>query len=141
MQLLLKNISVRLIQKIKNFIFNFNKFNSIDTYVNNIYFNWRKNKNNVDDTFLLIFRTLFIFIFKQYIETKNKKFYYIFLTFSSFPTAYLGISLLDETKRTDYPGKEIARLVQNKWNDNFMNEIKIIIGDEWSAGNILPFKL
>ena len=25
---------------------------------------------------------------------------------------------------------------QNKWNDNFTNEIKIVIGDEWSAGNL-----
>ena len=88
--------------------------------------------------FYLFLGTLFIFIFKQYIETKKiKRFYYIFLTFFIFsPTAYLAISLLDETKRTDYPGKEIARLVQNKWNDNFMNEIKIVIGDEWSAGNL-----
>ena len=43
---------------------------------------------------------------------------------------------IDETKRTDYPGKEISRLVQNKWDDNFTNEIKIVIGDEWSAGNL-----
>jgi len=32
--------------------------------------------------------------------------------------------------------KEIARLVQNKWDNNFVNEIKIVIGDEWSAGNL-----
>ena len=32
--------------------------------------------------------------------------------------------------------KEIARLVQNKWDDNFSNEIKIVVGDEWSAGNL-----
>ena len=49
---------------------------------------------------------------------------------------YLGVSLKVETKRTDYPGKEISRLVQNKWDDNFINEIKIVIGDEWSAGNL-----
>ena len=48
----------------------------------------------------------------------------------------MGSSLIDQTKRTDYPGKEIARLVQNKWNDNFTNEIKIVIGDEWAAGNL-----
>ena len=27
-------------------------------------------------------------------------------------------------------------MVQNKWDDNFVNEIKIVIGDEWSAGNL-----
>ena len=49
---------------------------------------------------------------------------------------YLAVSIIDETKRTDYPGKEISRLVQNKWNDNFTNEIRIVIGDEWFAGNL-----
>jgi hypothetical protein len=46
------------------------------------------------------------------------------------------VSILDQTKRTDYPGKEISRLVQNKWDDNFVNDIKIVVGDEWSAGNL-----
>ena len=41
-----------------------------------------------------------------------------------------------ENKRTDFQEKEIARLVQNKWNDNFINDIKIVIGDEWFAGNL-----
>ena len=85
-----------------------------------------------------ILNLLMILIFKRYIELKKlKKFYYIFLFFFILsPVAYLGISLADETKRTDFPGKEIARLVQNKWNDNFTNEIKIVIGDEWAAGNL-----
>ena len=26
--------------------------------------------------------------------------------------------------------------MQNKWDDNFSNEIKIVVGDEWSAGNL-----
>jgi hypothetical protein len=49
---------------------------------------------------------------------------------------YIGVSMASDTKRTDYPGKEIARLVENKWNNNFKNEIKIVVGDEWSAGNL-----
>ena len=66
-----------------------------------------------------------------------KKFYYVFsFLFILSPSIYLGISLVDETKRTDYPGKEISRLVQNKWDDNFINDIKIVVGDEWSAGNL-----
>ena len=52
------------------------------------------------------------------------------------PLAYLAVSYADETKRTDFQGKEISRLVQNKWDDNFTNEIKIVIGDEWYAGNL-----
>ena len=88
--------------------------------------------------FYLFFGTLFLLIFKNYIDLKKiKKFCYIFLFFFILsPIIYLVVSLTDGTKRTDYPGKEIARLVQNKWDDNFVNEIKIVIGDEWSAGNL-----
>ena len=88
--------------------------------------------------FYLFFGTLFLFIFKNSLDLKKiKKFYYIFIFFFFLsPAAYLTVSFVDETKRTDYPGKEIARLVQNKWDDNFINEIKIVVGDEWSAGNL-----
>jgi hypothetical protein len=88
--------------------------------------------------FYLFLGTLFIEFFKKNIELKQiKKFIYIFLFFFVLsPSLYLGISIIDDTKRTDYPGKEISRLVQNKWDDNFINDIKIVIGDEWSAGNL-----
>ena len=88
--------------------------------------------------FYLFFGTLFFEVFKKNIDfNKIKKFYISFLFFFILsPSIYLGISITDETKRTDYPGKEISRLVQNKWNENFTNEIKIVIGDEWSAGNL-----
>ena len=88
--------------------------------------------------FYLFIGTLFLSLFKNFIDfQKIKKFFYIFLFFFILsPSVYLIISLADETKRTDYPGKEIARLVQNKWDDNFVNEIKIVIGDEWYAGNL-----
>jgi len=88
--------------------------------------------------FYLFLGTLFLTILRKEIELKKiKNFYYIFLFFFILsPTIYLGVSLADKTKRTDFPGKEISRLVQNRWNDNFINEIKIVIGDEWSAGNL-----
>ena len=88
--------------------------------------------------FYLFFGTLFLLIFKNTIDLKKiKKFYTIFIFyFILSPGIYLTVSLIDKTKRTDYPGKEIARLVQNKWDDNFINEIKIVVGDEWSAGNL-----
>ena len=88
--------------------------------------------------FYLFLGTFLLLIFKKNIELKKiKKFYYIFVFFFILsPTVYLGVSLADDAKRTDYPGKEISRLVQNKWDDNFINEIKIVIGDEWSAGNL-----
>ena len=46
------------------------------------------------------------------------------------------VSLTNDFKRTDYPGKEIARLIQKRWDDNFNNEINTVIGDEWYAGNL-----
>ena len=88
--------------------------------------------------FYLFFGTLFLEIFKNNIDKKNiKKFSRVFLFFFIIsPLIYLSVSIADDTKRTDFPGKEIARLVQNKWNDNFTNDIKIVIGDEWFAGNL-----
>ena len=88
--------------------------------------------------FYLFLGTLFLIIYKKSIELKNiKKFYYIFLFFFILsPAVYLGTSLADQTKKTDFPGKEIARLVQNKWDENFTNEIKIVVGHEWAAGNL-----
>ena len=77
------------------------------------------------------------FFNKQIKITDLKKFYlfFLFLFFLS-PLTYSAVSLTNDFKRTDYPGKEIARLVQNRWNENFKNEIKIVIGDEWFAGNL-----
>ena len=88
--------------------------------------------------FYLFFGTLFIEIFRKNIDLKKMKmFIAVFLFFFILsPIIYLSVSIYDETKRTDYPGKEISRLVQKKWDDNFINEIKIVIGDEWSAGNL-----
>ena len=88
--------------------------------------------------FYLFIGTLFFEIQRKYIDLKKvNKFYYVFSFFFLLsPVSYLAVSVLDDTKRTDYPGKEIARLVQNKWDKNFVNEIKIVIGDEWSAGNL-----
>ncbi len=88
--------------------------------------------------FYLFFGTLLIYIFQKKIRIYNLgKFYLIFIFyFILSPAVYLGVSLTNDQKRTDYPGKEIARLVQEKWDKNFKNEIKIVIGDEWYAGNL-----
>ena len=88
--------------------------------------------------FYLFLGTFFIYILKKNIDfEKTKAFYSMFLFFFILsPITYLVVSIVDETKRTDYPGKEISRLVQNKWDDNFVNDIKIVVGDEWSAGNL-----
>jgi len=88
--------------------------------------------------FYLFLGTLFIEIFKKNIDLKKiKKFFIVFIFFFILsPAIYLGVSVFDKKKRTDFPGKEIARLVQNKWNNNFINDIKIVVGDEWYAGNL-----
>ena len=88
--------------------------------------------------FYLFLGLLFVEFFKSYInEKKLKKFYIIFLfLFLISPITYSVISISNDYKRTDYQGKEIARLVQNKWDSNFLNEIKIVVGDEWFAGNL-----
>ena len=88
--------------------------------------------------FYLFFGVFFIEYFKKHVDFKKfKRFFVVFsFLFIVSPLLYLSVSLIDETKRTDYPGQEISRLVQNKWDDNFVNEIRIVIGDEWSAGNL-----
>ncbi len=88
--------------------------------------------------FYLFFGLLLVYFFQKDIYEKNLKRFsgFFLLLFFISPITYLGISVYDEAKRTDYPGKEIARLVQNKWDENFINKIKYVIGDEWSAGNL-----
>ena len=87
--------------------------------------------------FYLYFGMMFIHIFKRNLNYKKlKKFYLLFLLlFFISPTTYAVVSLTNDFKRTDYPGKEIARLIQKRWDDNFNNEINTVIGDEWYAGN------
>ena len=40
------------------------------------------------------------------------------------------------SKEQTIQGKEISRFVQNKWDKNFSNNIKVVVGDEWYAGNL-----
>ena len=88
--------------------------------------------------FYLFFGVFFVYLYQVKIDKKKINSFFtvfIFLLVLS-PATYSYISISKTDKRTDYPGKEIARLVQNKWDDNFRNEIKIVVGDEWSAGNL-----
>ena len=88
--------------------------------------------------FYLFSGTLIIYIFKSQINLKKiKNFIGIFiLIFFLSPLFYAYISISQKDKRTDYPGKEIARLVENRWDKNFSNRISLIIGDEWFGGNL-----
>ena len=88
--------------------------------------------------FYLFFGVLFVYLFQKRIDLKKiNKFFTIFLfLFAIFPAVYLYVSISEINKRTDYPGKEIARLVQDRWDKNFSNKIAVVIGDEWSGGNL-----
>ena len=88
--------------------------------------------------FYLFLGLFFIYHLKSKLNLNYlKKFIinFLFLFFLS-PAVYLFISLSNDNKRTDYPGKEIAQLVQARWEKNFTNKISIVVGDEWVAGNL-----
>ncbi|MDC0473089.1 glycosyltransferase family 39 protein [Pelagibacteraceae bacterium] len=88
--------------------------------------------------FYLFIGVFFVYIFESKINLKKiKNFLSVFLILFIFsPALYLYISISKSDKRTDYPGKEIAYLVKSKWDQNFNNEIDIIVGDEWFGGNL-----
>ena len=88
--------------------------------------------------FYLYLPLFLIYIYQKNIDLKKiNRFIFIFIfLFLLSPIFYLSISIFDETKRTDYPGREIADLVQRKWDNNFRNEINVVVGDEWAAGNL-----
>ena len=88
--------------------------------------------------FYLFWGVLFIYIFQSQINFKKINIFlisFLFLFFLS-PALYGYVSLSKDNKRTDYPGKEIAELVERRWEKNFVNEIKYVVGDEWHAGNL-----
>jgi 4-amino-4-deoxy-L-arabinose transferase-like glycosyltransferase len=88
--------------------------------------------------FYLFFGTLFVYLFQAQINIKKLKPFvvgFIFIFFLS-PILYSFVSISKDNKRTDYPGKEIADLVDRRWAENFSNEIIYIVGDEWHAGNL-----
>ena len=88
--------------------------------------------------FYLFFGVLISYIFKSKINLKKlNNFISVFLVLFIFsPFAYTYVSITQSDKRTDYPGKEIGKQVQEKWNSNFSNIIESVIGDEWHAGNL-----
>ena len=88
--------------------------------------------------FYLFLGVLFVYLFEKRIDLKKtNKFVTVFLIlFFLTPIIYSYVSISKTDKRTDYPGKEIARFVENRWDKNFSNEIGIVVGDEWFGGNL-----
>ena len=52
------------------------------------------------------------------------------------PLSYAFISITKTDKRTDYPGKEIAKKIQYTWSQDHNEPINVVLGDEWAAGNL-----
>ena len=88
--------------------------------------------------FYLFYGLLFVYLFQAQINLKKlKNFFITFLFFFILsPTIYSFISLSQNNKRTDYQGKRIAEKVQYAWNVNYNKKINVVLGDEWSAGNL-----
>ena len=88
--------------------------------------------------FYLFFGVLLVYIFQSKINLKRLNiFLSVFIVLFIFsPFAYAYISLTETNKRTDYPGKKIAQLVEKKWNNRFNNNIGLVGGDEWHGGNL-----
>ena len=88
--------------------------------------------------FYLFLGLLVVYLFKNQIDLKkinNFIICFIFLFLLS-PFIYGYISVTKDDKRTDYPGKQIAKKVQFEWDQNFDEPIGFVIGDEWKAGNL-----
>ncbi len=88
--------------------------------------------------FYLFFGTLTVYLFQAQINLKKLKPFmvgFIFFFFLS-PVLYAYVSISKDDKRTDYPGKEIAVKTQYAWDQQFNSKINVVLGDEWSAGNL-----
>jgi len=88
--------------------------------------------------FYLFWGVLAVYVFKKKIIVKKLKYFiYVFsILFFISPISYYYISVTNNEKKTDYPGKKISEIVQQKWDRNFKNKIEIVAGDEWFAGNL-----
>ena len=88
--------------------------------------------------FYLFFGVLIIYLFQSQINLKKLKnfltIFVIIFIFSPFAYAYISVTEID--KRTDYQGKQIAEKVQKQWDQDFNEPINVVLGNEWSAGNL-----
>ena len=56
---------------------------------------------------------------------------------NNFITGFVGAGkLIQDVKRTDYPGKGIALKTQYAWDKQFSSTINVVYGNEWNAGNL-----
>ena len=88
--------------------------------------------------FYIFFGVMFVYILQSQINIKKLKNFFIafMILFLISPITYAYISISKDDKRTDYPGKQIAEKVQQKWNEEFNIPINVVLGNEWNAGNL-----
>jgi len=88
--------------------------------------------------FYLFFGVLIVYIFQAQINLKRlNSFISAFLILFIFsPLAYAYISITETNKRTDYLGKEMAIKTQYAWDQDHIESINVVLGDEWVAGNL-----
>jgi len=89
-------------------------------------------------SFYLFLGILLIYIFQSQINFNIKSFLSVFIIlFILSPFVYVYISITETDKRTDYPGKEIAKIVKNEWITKYPNKkINVVGDDEWHGGNL-----
>ena len=87
-------------------------------------------------TFYIFPGVFFIYLFKDKIKLERlKRFFFAFLfIFITLPVAYGIQSTFQNNKRTDFPGREIAKKIQIVWDKNFSNKIEIVAGESWVYG-------
>lgn len=88
--------------------------------------------------FYLFSGVLCVYIFQTKIHAERLRYFlnvFLFLFILS-PSIYFYHSISKKDEREDYHGKEIAQLIQTKWDNNFSNEIEIVFGNIWHAGNL-----
>jgi hypothetical protein len=88
--------------------------------------------------FYLFIGVLCVYIFQNKIHTERFRYFlniFLFLFILS-PSIYFYHSIYKKSERTDYPGREISQLIQIKWDDTFSNDIEIVFGNVWDAGNL-----
>ena len=88
--------------------------------------------------FYLFLGTFFVYMLQSQINFSKLKPFFIgfFFFFFLSPALYAYVSISNENKRTDYPGKEIAIKTQYAWDQQFKSTINVVLGDEWLGGNL-----
>jgi 4-amino-4-deoxy-L-arabinose transferase-like glycosyltransferase len=88
--------------------------------------------------FYLFFGLFFIYLLKKQIDLKKLNgFLNLFLFFFILsPVLYSAVSISNDSKRTDYPGKLIATKIEKQWKQDHNDPIDIVLGNEWEAGNL-----